>query len=276
MKVFVTGDRGKLGSLAAKLLTEAGHQVVGFDVKRHPDENIMNDDKLKAAMQGCEQVVHTAGIPHPAGDPIDKYFRANVIGTLNVLKAACENGVRRVVYTSSTAYYGCDVRGKLTPAYFPIDEAHPPASVEGRSVGGLEPYNQSKVMAEQLLAYYGTNRLVQTVALRIAPANEKRHQYASFDWRTDATYRRGCFFSNCHPLWVAKAILKAIEAERPFWYEAFNVADKFTHKSVDMPKFLEREYPEVEIRSPVAGHACAIATGKAERVLGFEPCAELE
>ena len=279
MKILVTGDLGKLGSLASKQLREAGHTVIGYDIRRDKREDLLRPSVLFETMTDCEMVVHLAGLPHPNKGGMERYFEINVRGSLNVLVAAQSTGVRRVIYTSSTAYYGCDINGRLNPAYFPIDEKHPPASVEGYSVGKLEPYNQSKVMVEQLLAYFGTNRLIETVALRLAPANTKEQQYPKgIDWQTCTDWRRGCFFANCHPDSVADAIALAVEAKGPFWYEAFNITDKYTHKSVDVQAFLKQEYPytiAIDKQRLFESH-CLFDISKAERVLGFKPNEELE
>lgn len=277
MKILLTGDEGHIGTRAKGLLVQAGHEVVGFDLKRGAHEDVRVYESVKKAAAGCEVVIHTAGLPHPWGPPLDKYLDYNFKGTLHILKAAQEAKVRRVIYTSSTAYYGCDIRGKLTPRYFPIDEAHPPASAPGVSEGGLEEYNQSKVMIEELLAYYGRNRLVETVALRIAPANTKADQYPpGFDWRKDRSWRFGCFFSNCHPQYAAQALVAAAQAEGPFHYEVFNVADRYTHRSVDVAEFLAEHHPQAEVRAKMGEHSCLFDTRKAQDVLGFKPCEEME
>ena len=270
--ILVTGDKGKLGGRVRAFL---GEDTRGYDLQRGQD--ILDSGALVEAMSGCEAVVHCAGIPHPnAGEFVD-YARTNVWGTLNICQAARALGVRRVVYFSSTAYYGCNVKGKLHPLYLPIDEAHPPANCEGRSEGGLDAYNQSKVMAEQVLAWYGTQGLVQTVALRCAPANPKSGQYPEgFDWRSCTDYRRGSFWANCHPQHAAQAAVLAVRHEGPFWYEAFNLCDRYVPECVDLGAYLAEEYREQ------AQHFIARAkvgrslfdTTKAQEVLGWEPCDE--
>jgi len=274
MRVMVTGNRGRLGSMACKVLEAQGHGVVGYD--RKGDQDLLNYALLKQKMAGSHCVVHAAGIPTPQNFPMERFFQDNVESTLNVLRAACETGVKRVVYFSSTAYYGCDIRGRLNPLYFPIDEAHPIAAMPGCSEGGLEPYCQSKVMAEQLLAYYGTNHMVETIALRIAPANPKSKQYPrGFDWRKDTGWIRGCFFSNCHPDYVVQAACLAVEAKQEFWYEPFNIGDKYTHGSINVEDVLKRDYPGAATLGNLKGHASLLDISKAVSVLGFQPCEDL-
>jgi nucleoside-diphosphate-sugar epimerase len=274
--IFVTGDCGKIGGRARRLLEQAGHDVVGFDIQRDPAEDVRNPDALGRAMVGCEIVVHCAAIPHPRHGSFGHYFDLNVQGTKFVLEMASHVGVRRVVYISSTGYYGCDVEGQILPLYLPIDEMHPPGLahlVEGQ----MESYDVSKIMAEQLVAFYGTNHMMETVVLRLAPANQKSWQYrAGFDWQMDASWKRGCLFSNCHPDYAAQAIRLAVEAEGPFWYEPFNITDQYTHRSVDVYEFAHRAYPGVPVSRSLKEHDSLITPRKAMTMLGFDPCKDLE
>lgn len=275
-RVLVTGDLGKLGSIIADRLSSQ-FNVVGYDVRSGFGEDIANGSVLTNRMAGCKYVVHAAAIPHPHQGSMEDYFRVNVAGTLNVLRAATANQVSRVIYLSSTAYYGCDIKGRLLPLYFPIDESHPVASIHGLSDGQLDEYDQSKVMAEQLMAHHGTNRISEVVVLRLAPANLKSDTYpGDFDWRTCTDYRRGSYFATVHPESVGEAVLAALLAPGPFWYEAFNIVDKYAHETIDMRQFVAEEYPEVRIRRAMDNHDSVWDTGKAERILGFAPREDLK
>ena len=277
MKIFITGDKGKIGGRARALLEKAGHSVVGFDIKRYTREDVRDPSTLKNKMSGCEIVVHCAAIPHPRHGSPGKYFDLNVHGTKHVLEVAARARVRRFVYISSTGYYGCDVRdGQILPLYLPIDEDHPPGLAHFIT-GKAEIYNVSKVMAEQLVMFYGTNRIMETVVLRLAPANTKAWQYRSgFDWRDDTGWKRGCLFSNCHPDFAAAGIKCAVEAQGPFWYEAFNITDRYTHQSIDVREFIAREYPTVPVKRSLGEHDSLITPEKAIEVLGFKACTEME
>ncbi len=128
-------------------------------------------------------------------------------------------------------------------------------------------------MAEQLVAYYGTNQMLETVALRLAPANSKCESYESdFDWRKCDDYRRGCFFANAHPEAVAQAVKRALDAKGPFWYEPYNIVDRYTHESVDVQEFLSSEYPDVTVRTELTPHMALVDCSKAMRELGYKPC----
>ena len=276
-RVLVTGSSGTLGSRVVEFLRKGGYDVVGFDVKTDPLEDLSNYELLNQRMAGCQFVVHTAAIPHPRLGTIKDYFDANVVCSLNVMQAAAANKVRRFIYFSSGGYYGWDVRGKLWPAYFPIDEAHPIASMTGRAEGKLSAYDQSKVMAEQLLAWYGTNRVFQAISLRLAPANKKANQYpADGSWLWEPGFRRRGLWTNFDPDMIGEVVKCALEASGEFWYEPFNICDKYAHERVDVRAFLAYEYPNVPVNCDLSDNSSLLTTGKAERVLGFKPCEDVK
>ena len=108
------------------LAHDLGHSPFG-----HKGETV-----LARLMKGCDTVFHLAAnangtysVEHPGED-----FRTNCVGTFNVLQAALEAGVRRVVYVSSASVYG-------TPRRFPIPESHP--------TDPIVPYGASKVAGER-------------------------------------------------------------------------------------------------------------------------------
>jgi len=273
---LVTGNAGKLGSRVAEYLKKAGYDVVGFDIKVNPSESLSNYELLRKRMAGCQFVVHAAAIPHPNHGAIEDYFETNVAGSFNIMRAAAVSGVKRFIYFSTVGYYGANIKGKLWPAYFPIDEVHPIASMPGRAEGLLDSYNQSKVMTEELLAWYGTNRIFEAISLRLAPANKKADQYpADGSWRTDPRYRRGAFWTNVDPDTVGEAVKCALEALGELWYETFNICDKYAPESVNVKAFLAEEYPDVPVKCDLSDNPALITPAKAQRMLGFKPCEDV-
>ena len=103
-------------------------------------------------MQGCDTVLHLAaliGIPYSYHSP-DAYVDTNVRGTLNVVQAARDLGVEKVVHTSTSEVYG-------TAQYVPIDEKHP--------LQGQSPYSASKIGADQIaLSFYRSFETPVTIA----------------------------------------------------------------------------------------------------------------
>ena len=99
--------------------------------------DIRDPHGVRTAMQGCDAVLHLAAliaIPYSYHSP-DTYVDTNVKGTLNVVQAARELGVERVVHTSTSEVYG-------TARFVPITEEHP--------LQGQSPYSASKIGADQI------------------------------------------------------------------------------------------------------------------------------
>lgn len=164
VKILVTGADGFIGSHLVERLVKLGHSVKAFvfynsfgtwgwldslssEIKSNI-EVVMGDIRdphgVKTAMQGCDCVLHLAaliGIPYSYYSP-DTYIDTNVKGTLNVVQAARELGVKKVVHTSTSEVYG-------TARYVPIDEAHP--------LQGQSPYSASKIGADQIaMSFYSS------------------------------------------------------------------------------------------------------------------------
>ncbi|QNI72337.1 NAD-dependent 4,6-dehydratase LegB [Synechococcus sp. NOUM97013] len=160
-KVLVTGSDGFIGSHLVESLVAAGHQVRAFCLYNSngswgwldilPDsikselEVVLGDIRdplcVREAMRGCDQVYHLAAliaIPYSYVAPAS-YVDTNIHGTLNILQAARDLGVSRVVHTSTSETYG-------TAQFVPITEDHPQV--------GQSPYAASKIGADQIALSY--------------------------------------------------------------------------------------------------------------------------
>jgi len=160
MKVLVTGGTGYIGSHTCVALLEAGHDVCIVDNLSNSSVKVLNDiaditgsncefvegdvrdTELMVRIlreHGTECVMHFAGLKSVSDSincPID-YFDNNVNGTLSVLKAMDELGIKQFVFSSSATVYG-------TPATLPIDE-NCPTQVP------TTPYGKSKLIVEYML-----------------------------------------------------------------------------------------------------------------------------
>ena len=107
---------------------------------------------MKEALKGCDAVLHLAAlitIPYSYHSP-DSYVDTNVKGTLNVLQAARELSVKRVIHTSTSEVYG-------TARFVPITEEHP--------LQGQSPYSATKIAADQLAySFYASFALPVVIA----------------------------------------------------------------------------------------------------------------
>jgi NAD dependent epimerase/dehydratase len=162
MRVLVTGADGFIGSHLTEALVRGGYDVRAFVLYNSfgswgwldrcaPEvtgkfEVFMGDVRdangVRTAMHDCDAVLHLAaliGIPYSYHSPAT-YVDTNVVGTLNVVQAARDLGVRQVVHTSTSEVYG-------TARFVPITEDHP--------LQGQSPYSASKIGADHIaLSYY--------------------------------------------------------------------------------------------------------------------------
>ncbi|MCP4321678.1 MAG: NAD-dependent epimerase/dehydratase family protein, partial [Alteromonadales bacterium] len=146
--VFVTGAGGFLGLAICRLLRSADIKVTGFARGNYPElsqmgvnmvqGDISDFEQVKSAMQSCDLVFHVAAKAGVWGS-FDDYYKPNVQGAQNIVKACQELAIERLVYTStpSVTFAGIDEAG--------IDETQPYAE------NYLNYYGQTKAQAEQLV-----------------------------------------------------------------------------------------------------------------------------
>ena len=136
MRIALTGSSGKLGTVVARELREAGYDVIGMDVvgTRGPSfvEVDLTDygqviDALVAVgdrHDGIDAVVHLGAIPAPGIRSDVATFHNNMAATFNVFWAAVRLGIRRIVYASSETVQGLPF--DAPPPYVPVDEEYAP------------------------------------------------------------------------------------------------------------------------------------------------------
>ena len=169
-KVLVTGADGFIGSHLVELLVAEGFDVKALsqynsfshwgwleDVPCLKDIEVVSGDirdphYCKHITRDVDTVFHLAAliaIPYSYVAP-DSYVDTNVKGTLNICQAALENGVRRVIHTSTSEVYG-------TARYVPIDEKHP--------LQAQSPYSASKIGADAMaMSFFNAFNLPLTIA----------------------------------------------------------------------------------------------------------------
>jgi UDP-glucose 4-epimerase len=167
MKVLVTGGAGYIGGFTVQALKEAGITPIIFDSLETGHKqavpgtkiyqgNLCYDLGLLDSVFRKEKptaVIHFAAyieVGESVADP-QKYFFNNVGGTLNLLKAMLDNGVDKIVFSSTASVYGW-------PRKVPVEE-------EARKIP-TNPYGESKLMVEKILKWYGRSYGLSAIALR--------------------------------------------------------------------------------------------------------------
>lgn len=170
MSILITGADGFIGSHLTELLVQEGYQVKALsqynsfnhwgwleDLGCLGDIEVLNGDVrdphyCKAITKDIDTIFHLAAliaIPYSYVAP-DSYVDTNIKGTLNICQAALENGVQRVIHTSTSEVYG-------TAQYVPIDEKHP--------LQPQSPYSASKIAADAMaMSFHNAFELPVTIA----------------------------------------------------------------------------------------------------------------
>ncbi len=170
---MITGADGFIGSHLTEALVRAGYDVRAFvlynsfnswgwldrcgaDVQGRFDifaGDVRDPNGVRVAMKGCDAVLHLAAliaIPYSYHSP-DTYVDTNIKGTLNIVQAARDLDVRKVIHTSTSEVYG-------TARFVPITEEHP--------LQGQSPYSASKIGADQIAMSFYTSFGTPVVILR--------------------------------------------------------------------------------------------------------------
>jgi nucleoside-diphosphate-sugar epimerase len=184
MKALVTGGGGFIGSNLVRALLEAGHDVrvldnfstgyranlEGLDVEIVEGE-LRSYERVHNAVRGVDVVYHLGAlgsVPRSVQDPLTS-SAVNVEGTLNVLLAARDEGIRRVVFSSSTSVYG-------STRELPTSEDSPPDPIS--------PYGVAKLAAERYcISFSRVYESFESVVLRyfnvFGPRQSPLSQYAA-------------------------------------------------------------------------------------------------
>ena len=270
MKIVLTGASGRVGRYVLAELA-ATHDVVAFDARPPVDSavrfvqgDITRMADCRQALDGAEVVVHLAAIPNPLNNPPEQVMQINAMGTFNVIEAAVQAGVKRVVMASTDSALGFVFRRRdFLPEYLPIDEAHP--------LRPQDAYGLSKLIDEEICKSYSRAYGLETVCVRICrvifPEEVELNQKLAAD---PTILAKG--------LWVYVDVRDAarafrLAAEAPgLQHEAIFAAAPDCFARAETAQLLERFYPALlPWADHLSGHHSLITGAKAQRLLGFEP-----
>ncbi len=293
-RALVTGGAGFIGShLSTSLLAggakvrvvddlSSGHRRNLAEGAEFVEATILDEGKLREAMDGCEAVIHLAAevsVPRTWEDP-ERAFRINLEGTERVFRIAGEMGVRGVVFASSAAVYG------PTPSL---------PSKEGDRFDCASPYAAHKAAGELLLQSYSRRYGFHAASLRFfnvfGPRQDPKSAYAAVisafmdaaaAGRSPLVFGDGSQTRDFVPVAdVVEAIRLAADPSRELRGDVFNVGLGQRRSLLDLLRVLSQVSGrdlDPQFQPPRAGdvpHSCA-SIERARRVLGYAPPVSFE
>ena len=270
-RICITGASGYLGSYLCSELVKLGYDLICVDMV--PPEkaygefrqvDFREEDKICSALEGAELLFHCASI-HPWKKYTDEqYLDSNVKGTWNVFRAASENGIERVILTSSIAASGYNPEQELCP----VDESYQQQSLS-------DMYSLTKHFQEHIAGYFCKHKGLKVIALRPPNFTPKP------PLQTGATLLSGCLIVED----IASAHLKTLNVWEKLQnsFEPFYITSTFPYSLQEIQQFsgdpkglLDKYFPGawdwfekrgVKLRLM----ATPYDSGKAKRILGWQP-----
>ena len=301
-RILVTGGAGYIGSTAASILIDRGHDVIVFDdlSTGHADSidpraeffegSLLDPDALRRALVGVSAVVHFAG-KSLVGESVEKpdlYHHVNVDGTRNLIDAMKLFAIDRMVFSSSAATYG-------SPSTSPITE-----DIQGSPTN---PYGQSKLDIDQMISAANLSaislRYFNVAGAHLSPSGwlaerhdpethlipnvikataEKPLEIFGTDWQTpDGT----CVRDYVHVVDLIDAHIKALNNLRHGKHEIINLGSGsgYSVKEVisSAQRVLGRDIPVVNASRRAGDPATLVASvARAKSILDWQPTKSLD
>lgn len=272
MQVLVTGGTGRAGQHVVRELVTAGHTVVNLDVVHSLDlpgafcrVDLTNAGEVYDAFFQFrpEAVCHLAANPSPEGQARVDVFDNNVRSAYNVMQAAGDLGVHRVIYASSEMATGLLTEGKA-PSQIPFDESERWPSPNAYA---LSKY-LSEVIAESLAVRYPATAFVGLRINNVIPPD--RYDILQ-GRRADPSTGRANFWSYIDARDVASAYRAAMEGDST-GHEVFLIAAADTSAELPLRELMAEYYDGYDSFAPNHDDfASAFNCSKIERFFGWKP-----
>lgn len=271
-KVVVTGGSGRLGQFVIRELLARRYQVLSLD-RVPPREklcvswlvDLCQPGDLFEALRDAFGVVHLGAYQAPNLAPDAETLSNNVTATYNVLRAAADMGVKKIVMASSTAAFGFIYMTRpWAPEYLPLDERHPSKPQDS--------YGLSKVLGEQIADSIVSVHPELTVSSLRFPGVNFDLSYESFRerWRNPRSRTSG-FWTYIDARDAATTCRLALEAKF-HGHEVFIASAPLNCMIQPTPQLVREFLPKgVPIKKVSGTHWSCVDSAKARRVLGFKP-----
>lgn len=269
MKIVVTGGSGNLGTHTVRALIDSGEEVLNLDVAQPTEQlceswdcDLTRTEDLYQAFKGAEAVIHLAAYQAPGLASDTETFSNNVTASYNVLKAATDMGVGRVVMASSIAAYGFTYAARMwSPDYLPLDEDYP--------CKPQDPYGLSKFVGERLAESFVFHTDTSVVSLRISGVNFDL-SYGSLPERwADPGAKIGTFWSYIDVRDAVAAFRLAVEAKIDGHLICNLSADTSRYRE-PTAELIAKYLPGTKARGGFPSHFGGLNNTRAKEALGFE------
>ncbi|KIW90963.1 uncharacterized protein Z519_08746 [Cladophialophora bantiana CBS 173.52] len=294
LRVAFTGGSGKVGRHVIKELLHYGHQVINLDLvdlasssadmPELKDVHTMKCDLTESGQvfsslnthmklgepfsaeppRPPDAVIHFAGINKPMVVSDGETFRINVMGTHNVVEAACKLGIKKIIIASSITVYGVAFgQGNLEYAYFPVTEE--------ADCNPTDPYALSKLCGERIARSYAAKFGVDIYCLRIGRVFEPDEYNSDMFWgyvnEPEKWFQHGWSYTDARDL--GQMCHRGL-AKSDLGFQIFNaVNDTRTNSEGDTNEFLRRLYPHIPHLRKMDEYEAPISNEKIRRLLGF-------
>ncbi|MEX8032371.1 NAD-dependent epimerase/dehydratase family protein [Microbacterium sp. 20-116] len=272
MRIALTGSSGKLGTVVARELRSAGHDVIGLDVRGERGPGFVQVDltdygqvvdaltAVNDQHDGFDALVHLAAIPAPGIRSDIATFHNNMTSTFNVFWAATRLGIHKIVYASSETVLGLPF--DVPPPYIPVDEEYAPRP---ESV-----YSLVKTLEERLaVELVRWNPDLSITALRFSNVMVPE-DYAEFPFDDDARTRKWNLWGYIDARDGAQAVESALQTA-PAGFDTFIIAAADTVMTRPNAQLVAEVFPGVAIHGDLGENTTLLSIDKARRLLGYEP-----
>lgn len=271
MKVVVTGAAGKIGRWVVRKLLDAGHEVIGSDLKLREEsatENFVQADlrdygQACQLIMGSDAVIHLAAIPTDIRNTPQAIFSNNMMVNFNVFEACKDWDVQKIVWASSETVLGYPFTVDQLH-YAPIDEEHP--------VAARSSYAMVKLLTEHLAGMYHDLARKQIVALRFANMYEPdEYTKVPIYWNeSQKDYQKKNLWAYCDVRDAAHACLLALEKDN-LNSSVFHITAADTIMNEPSEDLVKRFLPGIQLKQSLNGYETCMSINKAREILGYSP-----
>lgn len=273
-KIAVTGAGGKVGKQVVRELMNKGYEVLAIShrPKDCPAKEIVLDindyEEIEKALIGYDAVIHLAAIPSPRTKSDSFILTTNTVGAFNVMRAAGENGIKRIALASTDCTLGFTYSvNRPQPDYLPVDEKHPLKSNDSYGLSKLLMERAAQAMVER-------HPGMSIASLRIThitnPEEYKSKNSIFLKWAKNPEKGPWNLWSYIDNRDAARAFRKAVEIDLD-GHEVFFIAADNTRCEMTTQELVEKYYPEVEIKKDLKAHESLENNSKAKESLSFFP-----